>query len=57
MEWRRRCVWQGPRLASGGAWALVGCTVNSGFEFEDYEAGERAELCAQWPAFRNRSTN
>jgi predicted cupin superfamily sugar epimerase len=53
----RRSVWQGSRLAAGGERALVGCTVSSGFEFEDYEAGERAEFCAQWPAFRNRSTN
>jgi predicted cupin superfamily sugar epimerase len=48
----RRGVWQGSRLADGGAWALLGCTVSPGFEFEDYEAGERAELCARWPAFR-----
>jgi hypothetical protein len=48
----RRGVWQGSRLAAGGAWALLGCTVSPGFEFEDYEAGERAELCARWPVFR-----
>jgi predicted cupin superfamily sugar epimerase len=48
----RRGVWQGSRLATGGEWALLGCTVSPGFEFEDYEAGSRAELCAQWPEFR-----
>ena len=48
----RRGVWQGSRLAAGGEWALLGCTVSPGFEFEDYEAGERAVLCAQWPEFR-----
>src|SRR6201996_8867955 len=32
-----RGVWQGSRLAEGGAWALMGCTVSPGFEFEDYE--------------------
>jgi len=48
----RRGVWQGLRLAAGSAWALLGCTVSPGFEFEDYEAGERAELCAEWPEFR-----
>lgn len=47
----RRGVWQGSRLVAGGAWALLGCTVSPGFEFEDYEAGERAELCAEWPEF------
>jgi len=48
----RRGVWQGSRLAAGGEWALLGCTVSPGFEYEDYETGVRAELCAQWPEFR-----
>ena len=47
----RRGVWQGSRLAPGGKWALLGCTVSPGFEFEDYEAATREELCAKWPAF------
>jgi predicted cupin superfamily sugar epimerase len=46
-----RGVWQGSRLVQGGLWALLGCTVSPGFEFEDYEAGERAKLCAGWPEF------
>jgi hypothetical protein len=46
-----RGVWQGSRLVKGGRWALLGCTVSPGFEFEDYETGERAELCAGWPEF------
>jgi predicted cupin superfamily sugar epimerase len=46
-----RGVWQGSRLVKGGRWALLGCTVSPGFEFEDYESGERAELCAGWPDF------
>jgi predicted cupin superfamily sugar epimerase len=46
-----RGVWQGSRLVEGGKWALLGCTVSPGFEFEDYEAGERAELCAGWAEF------
>jgi predicted cupin superfamily sugar epimerase len=46
-----RDVWQGSRLAPGGRWALLGCTVSPGFEYADYETGERAELCARWPAF------
>lgn len=44
-----RNVWQGSRLLPGGRWALLGCTVAPGFEFEDYEAPDRASLCAQWP--------
>jgi len=47
----RRGVWQGSRLAAGGRWALLGCTVCPGFEFDDYEAGMRRELCAGWPDF------
>jgi predicted cupin superfamily sugar epimerase len=46
-----RGVWQGSRLMKGGQWALLGCTVSPGFEFEDYETGERAELIAGWPEF------
>jgi predicted cupin superfamily sugar epimerase len=46
-----RGVWQGSRLVPGGRWALLGCTVSPGFEFEDYEAGERVELCRRWPEF------
>jgi predicted cupin superfamily sugar epimerase len=47
----KRGVWQGSRLVEGGRWALLGCTVSPGFEFEDYEAGVREELCAVWPEF------
>jgi predicted cupin superfamily sugar epimerase len=44
-----REVWQGSRLVPGGRWALLGCTVSPGFEFEDYEAADREHLLAQWP--------
>ena len=46
-----RGVWQGSHLAPGGGWALLGCTVSPGFEFEDYETAAREDLCAGWPAF------
>lgn len=49
-------VWQGSRLIEGGRWALLGCTVSPGFEFEDYETGEREELCAEWPEFATEIT-
>ena len=42
-------VWQGSRMVPGGSFALLGCTVSPGFEYCDYEAGNRAQLCAQWP--------
>ncbi len=46
-----RGIWQGSRLAPAGRWALLGCTVVPGFDFDDYRSGSRAELIAQWPAF------
>jgi hypothetical protein len=46
-----RGVWQGSRLVEGGRWALLGCTVSPGFEFEDYDTGLREQLCAGWPEF------
>jgi len=46
-----RGVWQGSRLRPGGAWALLGCTVAPGFEYEDYDAKGRDELTARWPQF------
>jgi uncharacterized protein len=49
-------VWQGSRLIVGGRWALLGCTVSPGFEFEDYSSGQRQELCAEWPEFAEKIT-
>jgi predicted cupin superfamily sugar epimerase len=46
-----RGVWQGTRLIEGGDWALLGCSVSPGFEFEDYESGTREQLCQEWPTF------
>jgi predicted cupin superfamily sugar epimerase len=46
-------VWQGARLAAGGRWALLGCTVAPGFEYADYESGRRDELGRIYPAARN----
>jgi predicted cupin superfamily sugar epimerase len=47
-----RGVWQGSRLVDESGWALLGCTVNPGFEFADYETASREELCARWPKER-----
>jgi len=47
-----RGVWQGSRLLEGD-FALLGCTVSPGFEFEDYDAGSREELTERWPAWRD----
>ena len=47
--------WQGARLAGGPhlpaehAWALVSCVVSPGFDFADFELGERDALLAEFP--------
>jgi uncharacterized protein len=46
-----RGIWQGSLLEPGGAFALLGCTVAPGFEYDDYEAGDRQALSSQYPAF------
>ena len=46
-----RGIWQGSRLVGAGKWALLGCTVSPGFEFEDYEEGRRGMLSEGWPEF------
>ena len=46
-----RGVWQGSFLEPGGAFALLGCTVAPGFEYADYETGDRADLLARYPIF------
>ena len=44
-------AWQGARLGRGGRYALLGCTVAPGFDYADYEHGQRAPLAAAYPAF------
>lgn len=47
-----RGVWQGSRLASGGQFALLGCTVSPGFDYADYESGSRELLIREYPEAR-----
>ena len=47
-------VWQGARLREGGQWALLGTTVSPGFEFIDYEHGDKAALISQYPDFQTQ---
>ncbi len=44
-------VWQGSRLASSGEFALLGTTVAPGFDYADYESGERDWLVQRYPDF------
>lgn len=41
--------WFASRLSAGGTFVLVGCTVAPGFDFADFELGQRASLCAAYP--------
>ncbi|MDD4921708.1 MAG: cupin domain-containing protein [Bacteroidales bacterium] len=47
-------VWQGQRLKEGGRFVLYGTTVSPGFEFEDFEFGDRESLQKEYPQFREK---
>lgn len=49
-------VWLGCRVASPGEFALLGCTVAPGFEFEDYVEGKRSDLVEQYPQWHDMIT-
>ncbi len=44
--------WFGSKLTAEGEFALVGCTVAPGFDFEDFEMAKRADLLDQFPQHR-----
>lgn len=46
-------AWQGLRLISGGQWSFMGTTVAPGFEFQDFEVGQREILINQFPQHRD----
>ena len=41
-------VWQGCLLKDEGEFALMGCSVTPGFEFEDYKSADRDSLLARY---------
>jgi predicted cupin superfamily sugar epimerase len=45
----RAGCWFASHVADWNSFAVVGCTVAPGFEFEDFELGKRAELAARYP--------
>jgi len=51
-----RDVWQGARLRPGGRYALLGTTVAPGFDYADYETGQRPHLLATHPGAKERIT-
>ena len=44
--------WFGARVKNSQSFALVGCTMAPGFDFEDFELATRAQLTAQFPKHR-----
>jgi predicted cupin superfamily sugar epimerase len=44
-------TWQGSCLRPGGAFALMGTTVAPGFDFSDWQGGDRVQLFGLYPAF------
>ena len=44
--------WFGSHVADRKSWALVGCTVAPGFDFDDFEMGKRSELVREYPQHR-----
>jgi uncharacterized protein len=48
----RAGCWFASHVADWNSFALVGCTVAPGFDFEDFEMGKREELVARYPQHR-----
>ena len=48
-----RYCWQGAMLREGGSFALMGTTLCPGFDYDDYEQGDREELVALYPHQKN----
>lgn len=46
-------TWFGAWLNPGTAYALVGCTMAPGFDFDDFELGAKAELLRRFPQQRD----
>jgi predicted cupin superfamily sugar epimerase len=48
----RAGCWFASHVADWNSFALVGCTVAPGFDFEDFQMGKREELAARYPQHR-----
>jgi predicted cupin superfamily sugar epimerase len=44
-------TWQGALLSSGGRFALLGTTMAPGFDYSEYEPGERDALTTLYPRY------
>ena len=45
-------TWFASRVADGGTFSLVGCTVAPGFDFADFQLARREDLLANFPRHR-----
>ncbi|MFT3933480.1 MAG: cupin domain-containing protein [Chitinophagaceae bacterium] len=45
--------WFGSKTIDGGNYSLVGCTVSPGFDFDDFELGDRNTLLQLYPQHAN----
>jgi len=46
-------TWQALCLQDGGEWALLGCTVAPGFDYQDYEHSSAQSLLKEFPSLRD----
>jgi predicted cupin superfamily sugar epimerase len=44
--------WFGSKLKNSSGWSLVACSVAPGFDFEDFELGERSQLLELFPDYK-----
>ena len=45
--------WFGSRVAAGGTYSLVGCTVAPGFDFADFQLAGREQLTSMYPGYKS----
>lgn len=46
-------AWFASEIKKGGRYALAGCTVSPGFNFDDFELADRQKLSAKFPDHKN----
>jgi len=44
--------WFASRVEEGGEYALAGCTVAPGFDFQDFEMADRVDLLSKYPHYK-----
>jgi uncharacterized protein len=45
--------WFGAKVDEPNSYALCGCTVSPGFDFQDFEMADRSELSKKYPGYEN----